>query len=502
MINAIIGGRGDIGKNLLKPLLSKLGEVKIVDRKSSVKEWKSVWMSDVIWLSIPRNEIPKVLKGIKLKPNQLIIDICSIKRGISGIISQAGPHLSLHPLHGPHIALNGQKWALIKTKTENNKLAEQILNFLKSQGIQIMKAVNENEHDFMIGVVLSFPEILTVVIDKVIDKYAQSNKVKKPSMEKIMEWAVPASNALFSFYIRSIDSSADWLRNEIITGSHGNLIKSTKEALQNLGQNLDNNFIEKSLIEQRAGIDKLSKQERARVKQWIERWFADATQKIFSFHKQKDLKPNLTIQKITAVDKIFPKNKKKIKIGIHGIEGSFSHESLLRLCEELGVKKNKITPVYLVEAERVVAAVKNGDIDRGVIAVANSGSGAYISSFEVMSKNSFDILGIYGMEIMQCLIVNNNIKDISEIKEVFGHPQAISQCKRTFSEKYPEIKLIAGKDSDDTALCVKRIADGELPKSTATLASQIAAKKYGLKILEYGMHHDPFNTTTFLIIKK
>jgi len=62
--------------------------------------------------------------------------------------------------------------------------------------------------------------------------------------------------------------------------------------------------------------------------------------------------------------------------------------------------------------------------------------------------------------------------------------------------------LSPGEDSDDTALCAKRIAQGEFPKSTATLASQVAGKLYGLNILEYGMHHDPFNTTTFLIIKK
>jgi prephenate dehydratase len=94
------------------------------------------------------------------------------------------------------------------------------------------------------------------------------------------------------------------------------------------------------------------------------------------------------------------------------------------------------------------------------------------------------------------------VKDISEIKEIFAHPQAISQCERTFAEKYPEIKLIKGTDADDTALCAKRIANNEFPKTTATLASQIAARLYGLNILEYGMHHDPFNTTTMLVIKK
>ena len=106
------------------------------------------------------------------------------------------------------------------------------------------------------------------------------------------------------------------------------------------------------------------------------------------------------------------------------------------------------------------------------------------------------------MEILQCLISHPSIKSLEEVKEVFGHPQAVSQCKRTFAEKYPGIKLVEGKDNDDTALCVKQIAEGKWPRTTATLASQEAAKIYNLPILEYGMHHDPFNTTTFLVIKK
>src|SRR3989338_5526938 len=103
------------------------------------------------------------------------------------------------------------QWIVTLRPKNGKMLAKQILDFLRGQGIQILEPVSENEHDFMMGVVLSFPEILTIVIDEVIDKYAKINKVAKPSMEKIMEWAVPASNALFSFYIRSIDSSANWL---------------------------------------------------------------------------------------------------------------------------------------------------------------------------------------------------------------------------------------------------------------------------------------------------
>ncbi len=211
------------------------------------------------------------------------------------------------------------------------------------------------------------------------------------------------------------------------------------------------------------------------------------------------MKPRLKIQYAAAAEEIFPKGS---RVGIHGIAGCFTHESVLRLSEDLKIDPNSLDLKYLVEAERVINAVDKGELDRGVFCIANSGSGAYVSSIQAMGKYHFDVMALYGMEIMQCLIADPSIKDVSQIKEVFGHPQAVSQCERTFQEKYPEIKLIKGTDADDTALCVKRISQGEFSKTTATLASQVAAKLYKMNILEYGMHHDPFNTTTMMVIRK
>jgi len=121
---------------------------------------------------------------------------------------------------------------------------------------------------------------------------------------------------------------------------------------------------------------------------------------------------------------------------------------------------------------------------------------------EPLGKYTFKIEAVIGMEIMQCLLAHKSIKEVDGIKEVFGHPQAVSQCTRTLEESYPRLKIVSGQDDDDTALCAKRIACGELPETTATLASQIAAKRYGLNIISYNMHHDPFNTTTFLLVSK
>ncbi len=505
MTNAIIGAHGDMGKNLLVPLLGKLGLVIEIARNSSENEFKKAWQADIIWLSIPRDEVTVVLNNVKLRPDQLVIDICSIKRRLSETVKMTGAaFLSLHPLNGPLVPLNGQKWVIINTdeKLINHPHIKTILDFLKDQGVSFLQAKSEDEHDFMMGVVLSMPELLTIVIDALIDQYAKDSKQELPDMEKLMEWAVPASNALFSAYIHSINSSAEWLRKELITGAYGDIAQTAATAFEKLNH-LTSGQIEEKIKKQNMQIQKLPKLERQRIRQWIERWFVDSTQNVFSFHKKIPMKPKLNIQyKVEDINDIFPTKKGKVTVGIHGIAGCFTHESAIRIAEDLGIDVDKLDFKYLVEAENVIKAVVEGKTERGVFAMANSGSGAYVSSAHSMGNYQFDIQAIYGMEVLQCLITHPSVKNIDEIKEVFGHPQAVSQCKRTFAEKYPDIKLTSGLDSDDTALCVKKIAEGNLPKTTATLASQEAAKIYNLPILEYGMHHDPFNTTTFLVIKK
>lgn len=214
------------------------------------------------------------------------------------------------------------------------------------------------------------------------------------------------------------------------------------------------------------------------------------------------MQPKLVLQSHQGSQEVFPTSQKKVTVGIQGIEGCFTHESVLLLSEHLDIEPKQLDFKFLVNAKNVVEAVDKGEIDRGAIAIANSGSGACVFTLQALAEHGFSPVAIYGMEVVQCLISHPNITSIDQVELVFGHPQAIMQCERTFQAKYPALKLKPGDDSDDTALCAKKIANGELPENTAILASQIAAKKYGLNILEYGVHHDPFNITTFLIIKK
>lgn len=502
MTIAIIGAKGDMGK-FLASFLSPLGAIQLVDKQSSLDEWRKTWEADVIWLSIPRDAIDLLLKNRALKENQLMVDICSIKRNLSEVIQKTGvAHLSLHPLHGPYIPLDGQRWAVIPTQKRvlNHPQAKIILGFLKKQGVNFFQAKSEEYHDFMLGITLSMPELITVIIENLIEQYIKDNNFKKPTDNELIKWSAPATNAMFGACRHTINSSSYWLRLDLLGKANPSLIRTARKTFEKLA-NLSEDSIRQRFKKQNIDINKLSFAERERIKFWIERWFSDSTKMLFSEKKKSTTKPAVVIQYRDKIDKVFPSSDKKIKIGIHGIKGCFTHESILRFCEETKFNVANLGFKFLITAENVLKSLSDGIIDRGVFAIANSGSGAYISSVHQIGKYSFDVLAIYGMEIIQCLLMQNS-SDENSIKEVFGHPQAVSQCKRTLATKYPYLKLVYGKDEDDTALCAKKIASGKLPKTTATLASQIAAKLYGLKILSYNMHHDPFNTTTFLIVER
>ena len=196
-------------------------------------------------------------------------------------------------------------------------------------------------------------------------------------------------------------------------------------------------------------------------------------------------------------------NREKTVIGIHGIIGSFTDEALFRLAQKkLGIKKEQYEVKELIHSENVIKSVVDGKVNRGIFAVANSGSGAYLASVEAMAKYNFSILAVFTMKINMCILSHPEVTSIKEIKEFRGHPVAIAQCRRTLKKLWPKILVRPDTDEMDTALSAKLIKEGKISKKAAVFASKRAADIYGLNILVEGAHDDPLNSTSFVVIKK
>ncbi len=268
-----------MGKNLLTPLLKELGEVIKIDKNSKPAQWRKAWQADVIWLSLPRQQVNKILKEVSLKKSQLIIDICSIKKGISKEIKKTGAaHLSLHPLQGPFVPLRFQKWIAIGL--QHNIIAKRILFFLESKKVKIIKASSEDHHDFMMSLVLCFPEIITLIIMFSLKRLGgQKNKL---GLRKLLEWSAPASNFLFEFCVHSVISSPDWLRKEFVFEDNGGLLLSVNKSLKEFVKKSPKQ-VENLISVQKRQINKqLKSQEKKNISMHVNTGFESSTFKFFN----------------------------------------------------------------------------------------------------------------------------------------------------------------------------------------------------------------------------
>jgi prephenate dehydratase len=86
---------------------------------------------------------------------------------------------------------------------------------------------------------------------------------------------------------------------------------------------------------------------------------------------------------------------------------------------------------------------------------------------------------------------------LSDIKTIESHPMAIRQC----SDFLFRLKNVDIRESDDTAVSAKRVKELNLTQ-TAAIANELAAKKFGLQILEKRIETHKKNFTRFLVLAR
>lgn len=178
------------------------------------------------------------------------------------------------------------------------------------------------------------------------------------------------------------------------------------------------------------------------------------------------------------------------KVAIQGLRGSFHHEAAELYFHDT---------LQLIECETfkdVIDSVTSGTADTGIMAIENSLAGSIIPNYNLVRKNKVDIVGEVGLRVRMNVIALPGTS-IDQIKETHSHQMALRQCA-TFFENHPEIKMV---ESFDTAGSVKEIAEQKL-EGIAAIASQQAAKEYGMEIIKAGIEDHDLNYTRFLILRK
>lgn len=134
-----------------------------------------------------------------------------------------------------------------------------------------------------------------------------------------------------------------------------------------------------------------------------------------------------------------------------------------------------------------------------ILPIENSIEGIVKESIDNISRipdKEVKILAECIIPINHCLITY--AKDLSEIKTIISHPQAISQCfdyiYKTFGEN------VVYQSESSTANAVMKLDKND--KTVAVIGSRYSAEFYNKPIVEENINDEKFNQTRFLMVGK
>ena len=206
-------------------------------------------------------------------------------------------------------------------------------------------------------------------------------------------------------------------------------------------------------------------------------------------HKKLGETTELYTEILKAIDgtpRMFPE---RAKIACQGVEGAYSQIAAERLFSAPNI-------TFFSNWEGVFSAIEAGMCRYGVIPIENSTAGSVKKVYDLMISKNFKIVRTVRIKIDHCLLAKKGTK-LAEIKEIFSHEQAISQCGRFLSSLHGvEVKPCA-----NTAVAAKMVAEGS-DNGIAAISSRACAELYGLSILAETIQDTGANRTRFICISK
>ena len=144
----------------------------------------------------------------------------------------------------------------------------------------------------------------------------------------------------------------------------------------------------------------------------------------------------------------------------------------------------------------VFKTVETGGAKYGVLPIENTSTGYIRDVLDLMSLYNCSIVGETAISIRHCLLGIEGSR-VEDIKEIYSHEQGISQSAEFLSE-LENVKTIPYVNTATSAKYVAKNGD----KTKAAIASERAAKLYGLSVLKKNINQKTINTTRFIIISK
>lgn len=181
----------------------------------------------------------------------------------------------------------------------------------------------------------------------------------------------------------------------------------------------------------------------------------------------------------------FPKSSSVACQGVFGAYSQIAVDKMIDICN--------IT--YFKDFDAVFSAVENGFCRYGVLPIENSSVGSVNAVYDLMLKHKFYIVKAIKLRISHNLLAKKGV-DVSQIKEVYSHEKAISQCSKILKELGVKVTVC-----ENTGVAAKMVETSDR-NDVACISSLDCASIYNLNVLKTNVNDVNNNYTRFILISK
>ncbi len=176
------------------------------------------------------------------------------------------------------------------------------------------------------------------------------------------------------------------------------------------------------------------------------------------------------------------------RISFQGVDGAYSQLAVKDFFSGADTLPCKTFEIALNEAEL-------GNVDYAMIPIENSAAGRVADIHRLIPKSNLHINFEHFQKVEHKLLIHPDSK-IENIKNILSHEQALAQCSDKIQKL--DLNILIGAD---TAGSAKTISDEKI-LDTAAIASSLAGKTYGLKVVDENFANSLNNITRFYVMSK
>ncbi len=178
----------------------------------------------------------------------------------------------------------------------------------------------------------------------------------------------------------------------------------------------------------------------------------------------------------------------KPRIAYQGEPGANSHIACMQA-------RPNYLPLPCRTFEDAFQAVQSGRAELAMIAIENTTAGRVADVHHLLPDSSLSIVGEHFLRIEFHLLVVPGTK-LADLKTVHSHVHALGQCRKAIkANRLTPIVAV------DTAGAARELSESK-DKTSAAIATKLAAEIYGLKIALKNIEDETHNTTRFVILSK